>query len=142
MSQYINYISKRQSYLINDRVSNNTNNLSNPVNFEIIAMPEKDPTSYSYITYLWVFILSAWGGIVSFNAKRKQGLVRSFNIMELLGEISTSAFAGIITFYLCEWSDLDKLLSAALVAISGHMGSKAIREFEKWAENRLTDRTE
>jgi len=61
-------------------------------------MPDKDPTSYSYITYLWVFLLPAWGGLVSFNAKRKQGLVRSFNIMELLGEISTFAFAVIITF--------------------------------------------
>lgn len=26
-------------------------------------MPEKDPTSYSWITYAWVFGLSLWGGL-------------------------------------------------------------------------------
>jgi hypothetical protein len=29
-------------------------------------MLEKDPTSYSLITYGWVTLLAAWGGVVSF----------------------------------------------------------------------------
>jgi hypothetical protein len=98
-------------------------------------MLDKDPTSYSYVTYLWVLILSAWGGIVSWNTKRKNGDTRPFNFTELIGEIVTSAFAGVITFYLCEAADLNQLITPALVGISGHMGSKIILQFEKFAES-------
>lgn len=100
-------------------------------------MPEKDPTSYSFLTYLWVFGLSTWGGIVSFNTKRQKGLVRSFNIMEFLGEITTSAFVGILTFYLCESAEISPLLSAAFVGVAGHMGNKALWQLEQWAEKKL-----
>lgn len=96
-------------------------------------MPEKDPTSYSLITYLWVFLLSSWGGWVSWIRKRKNGDARPFNFAELIGEVVTSAFAGVITFYLCEAAVFHPLLSAAMVGISGHMGGRAIFLMEKWA---------
>ena len=97
-------------------------------------MPEKDPTNYPLLTYAWVALLSSWGGIVSWFRKRREGLTRSFNFMELVGELVTSAFAGLITFWLCEWSDIQPLLTAALVAISGHMGARAIFQIERLAE--------
>ena len=31
-------------------------------------MPEKDPTTYSLITYAWITALSSWGGIVGWLA--------------------------------------------------------------------------
>jgi hypothetical protein len=100
-------------------------------------MPEKDPTNYSFVTYGWVMLLSAWGGLVSFLRKQKAGKVRAFNITEFLGELMTSALAGLITFWLCEWSNTSPLLSAALIAISGHMGSRALFQFEAWAESKF-----
>ena len=100
-------------------------------------MPEKDPTTYSLITYAWVCILSAWGGMVNWIRKRKSGDTRPFNFMELVGEIMTSAFAGMLTFWLCEASSLQPLITAALVGISGHMGSRAIYHMETWAEARF-----
>jgi hypothetical protein len=100
-------------------------------------MPEKDPTNYSFVTYGWVMILSVWGGLVSFLRKQKAGKVRAFNITEFLGELMTSALAGLITFWLCEWSNTSPLLSAALIAISGHMGSRALFQFEAWAESKF-----
>lgn len=100
-------------------------------------MPEKDPTTYSLLTYAWVICLSAWGGIVSFMRKRREGVVRAFNVTELLGELLSSGLAGVITFFLCEWSNTPPLLSAVFIAISGHMGSRAIFLFEKWAESKL-----
>lgn len=57
--------------------------------------------------------------------------------MELVGEVLTSAFAGILTFWLCEASDINPLVTAALVGISGHMGSRAIYHMETWAEARF-----
>ena len=104
-------------------------------------MPEKDPSTYGLITYLWVTGLAAWGGPVSFYRKVKSGETRVFNVVELIGEIATSAFAGLITFWLCEAAQLDPLVTAALVGVSGHMGSRALYQFERWAQTRLGNPT-
>lgn len=101
------------------------------------AVLEKDPTTYAAITYLWVIALSAWGGLVSFFTKVKKGEARACNFIELIGEIVTSGFAGILTFWLCEAANFNALVSAALVGISGHMGSRAIYAMEVWATRKL-----
>lgn len=100
-------------------------------------MIEKDPSNYGVLTYLWVIILSSWGGVVSFMRKQRQGKVRPFNFAELIGEIGTSAFVGMITFLLCEWSNTPSMLSAALIAISGHMGSRALFGLEQVVEHKF-----
>ena len=102
-------------------------------------MPGNDPTNYSLLTYIWVLALSVWGGVVNFIQRVKQGESQRWSITELFGEIVISAFAGIITFYLCEASQIDPLITAALVGISGHMGSRAIFLFEKFAKRRFAD---
>lgn len=98
---------------------------------------EKDPTSYSLITYAWVIGLSVTGGFVSFLRKVREGSSRAWNIAELLGEIFTSGFVGVITFWLCEAADIDPLYAAAMVGISGHMGSRAIMQLELWLEKKI-----
>lgn len=98
---------------------------------------EKTPTNYSWLTYLWVIGLSSLGGVVSFVRKVRAGESRPYNIMEFFGEIVTSAFVGIITFYLCEHANMDQLMTAVLVGISGHMGTRAIYIFEKMLSERL-----
>lgn len=100
-------------------------------------MPEKDPMTYSAITYLWVFVLSMWGGAVSFIGKIKIGQVRAFNIVEFFGELFISAFSGLITFYLCEAAGMDRLYETVFVAISGHMGARIIFTLEKVIERKL-----
>jgi len=103
-------------------------------------MPEKDPTTYSLLTYAWVTVLSSWGGLVNWLRRRREEGARKFSFIELIGELVTSAFAGIITFWLCEAADIAPLISAALVGISGHMGSRAIYQMEHWAEARFAGR--
>lgn len=100
-------------------------------------MPEKDPTTYGVITYVLVAGLAAWGGLVGFYRKVQTGRAHAFNVVELIGELTTSAFAGVITFWLCEAAEIDPLVTAALVGIAGHMGSRAIFQFENWAERRF-----
>lgn len=100
-------------------------------------MPEKDPFSYSLITYAWVLLLAALGGAVSFLRKVRTGVVRAVNITEFVGELITSGFAGLITFWLCEFAAISPLISAVMIGISGHMGSRALFMFESWAETRL-----
>ena len=98
---------------------------------------EKDPTSYSILTYSWVLGLSMVGGFVSFMRKLKEGKVRAYNLTELIGEIVTAGFTGVLTFWLCEAAEIDPLVSAALVGISGHMGSRAILHLEGWFQRQL-----
>ena len=89
-------------------------------------MEKNDPSNFDLITYVWVFGLSAMGGVVAFMQKLKNGHARVFNFVEFIGEIVTSAFTGVITFYLCESAHLDRILTAALVGVAGHMGSRAL----------------
>jgi hypothetical protein len=100
-------------------------------------MPEKDPNTYAWLTYAWVVFLSVWGGFVSFYRKLKSGRARAFNVMELIGELTTSAFAGVLTFLFCGYAQIDGMLTAAFVGIAGHMGSRAIAQMEDWASKRF-----
>lgn len=97
----------------------------------------KDPLRYSLRDYGLVLAVALLGGGVSWYAKVKRGEVPGYGVLQLVGELATSAFAGLIAFWLCEWGNFPQLLTVALVAISGHMGTTAIQQFEKFAERRL-----
>lgn len=100
------------------------------------ASGERNPFDYSVITYLWVLAVSGLGGLVNFHRKMREGQTRAFNVTEFLGELVTSAFAGLLTFWLCESANIDRLVAAVMIAVSGHMGSRAIFGLEKWMEVR------
>lgn len=92
---------------------------------------DKDPYIYNVITYVWVFGLASLGGLVSYMQKVQQGLLE-FNVLNILLEIIRSAFVGVVTFLLCRYLNLDQLLTAAMVGVAGHMGSKAMVLLEDW----------
>lgn len=100
-------------------------------------MPEKDPSTYSLLTYAWVSIMAMLGGGVSYWRKVRVGLRHPFSLTEFVGEIVTSGFVGIITFWLCEAGNIPPLITAAMVGVSGHMGSRAIFIFERWVEKKI-----
>ena len=74
---------------------------------------------------------------MNFMRKLQNGQTRIFNIAELVGEVVTSGFAGVITFWLCENSNISPLVTAALVGISGHMGSRALFLFEDFLKSKF-----
>lgn len=98
----------------------------------------KVPLSYSLRDYGLILAVSLLGGIVKWFAKVKNGEAPAWGIFQMIGELGTSAFAGLITFWLCEWWNFPQLLTIALVAICGHMGTTAIQQFERFAEKKLT----
>ena len=100
-------------------------------------LPEKDPSNISLITYGWVFILSVWGGIVHNIRKVREGLITRFSLSELIGDVVTSGFAGIVTFYLCQAAELNNLATAAMVGVSGHMGARSLFLIEEWLRKRM-----
>lgn len=97
---------------------------------------DKDPLDYSLRQYGAVLAVAILGGLVSFYAKVKAGHVSALNLMHLIGELATSAFAGLLAFWFAEAAGLPQLLTICMVGISGHMGARAIALVEEWAQRR------
>jgi hypothetical protein len=87
-----------------------------------------------WLTYLWVLVISLFGGTSNFIRKLKQGKARPWNVVEFVGELVVSALAGLITFWLCHAAGVNPWLEAALIAIAGHMGARALFHFEGFLE--------
>lgn len=101
----------------------------------------RDPLAYPWVTYAWVILLAVAGGVANFVAKVRAGETRPFNFVELVGEMFVAGFVGVLTFLLCEYASVDRLLSAVFIGISGHMGSRALFLLERWAAANLERRT-
>lgn len=97
----------------------------------------KGPLDYSLKQYGLTLAIALLGGLVSWLTKVRKGDASPWNVMQLVGELCTSAFAGLMAFWLCEWSGAPPLLSAALTGIAGHMGTRAISTFEEFAAKRF-----
>ncbi len=92
-------------------------------------MIERDPILYGTLTYFWVIGISMFGGLASFiiklnNSTESVPLVKLF--LRLIGELIVAGFAGVATFFLCQAWQLDGMYTAFAVAVSGHLGAKAI----------------
>lgn len=94
------------------------------------------PEDIPLLTYLWVAVLSLWGGISSNIRKIKNGDIR-FSISELIGDIVISGFIGLMTFFVCQYYNIDPMLQAVYVGISSHMGTRAIYAMEIAILNKL-----
>ena len=88
------------------------------------------------IPTLWMVAIAAAGGFVNFYGKVKAGEARAFNFMELIGEIFISAAVGLVTYWICKGFGVNEWLTAAGVAISGHMGTRGIALLEKTVEKK------
>lgn len=97
----------------------------------------KDPNSYSLLTYLWVATLSIWGGVAHYIRKIKANKRKAFSIAELLGDIIISGFIGILTFFLAQSANIDNLMTAFLIGISSHMGARGLAILEEIAEKKI-----
>lgn len=93
----------------------------------------KDPLDYSLKTYGLILSVALLGGFASWYAKVRKGELPPWSVNHLIGELATSALAGLLCFWLCEWLNFQPLLTAAMAGIAGHMGTRAITLFEQWA---------
>ena len=110
-----------------------------------VAMPaaaaDRDPLEIPLKQYAVVLAVAVLGGLVSFYAKVKSGSVAAFNVMHLIGELATSAFAGLLAFWISESVGAPQLVTICLVGVAGHMGARAIGIFEEWAARRWGTQT-
>jgi hypothetical protein len=97
---------------------------------------DRDPLDISVRQYGFMLAVALLGGLVSWIAKVRAGQAAAWNVMQLIGELATSAFAGLMCFWLCEAAGTPALVTVSMVGIAGHMGTRAIGMFEAWAAKR------
>lgn len=98
---------------------------------------DKSPLTYSVRDYGVVLMTAIFGGLVSWYGRVRKGELPQTSVMVLIGELCTSAFAGLLAFWVCELSGFPPLLTAAIIGISGHAGARSILWFERQLEKRL-----
>lgn len=97
----------------------------------------KNPLDYSLKQYALFLGAALLGGFVNWFSKVRSGVLPATSINHLVGELSTSAFAGLLCFWICEWSGFPQLLTAALTGIMGHMGTRGLSLLEDWATRKF-----
>ena len=76
--------------------------------------------------------IAMFGGLVSFIRKLNESttpLSLRVIFMKLLGELTVSAFAGLMVYLLCRYWGFPDLLTGFAAGIAGHLGGKAIDTF-------------
>lgn len=101
------------------------------------AQTAKDPLSYPLRQWLLVLGLALFGGLASWVGKVRTGKVAIHNLPSLVGELAIAAFAGLMTFFVCEYLAFTPILTAAMVGMSGHMGGRAVTILEGVLERKL-----
>lgn len=83
-----------------------------------------------WLPYISTLFLASWGGTVAYIQKLKIK-TKPFSCRELLYDIIISSFAGYLTYLFCLYAGVPGPVASLLIAISGHMGARALAKFEK-----------
>lgn len=83
------------------------------------------------LSWLWVIALSIWGGTVHTIRKIKDKEMNRFSLSEWVGDVVISGFMGVITYALCHSAGFDDFLTAAMVGVSSHQGTRGLLVLEK-----------
>jgi hypothetical protein len=98
-------------------------------------MPDKDPTNWGLAIWILALGMSCAGGLVNWYTRVKKGYTRAFNVVELVGEIFTSAVVGLGVFMAAQALDQPIGLCAALAGVGGHMATRLLFTLENWVES-------
>ena len=80
--------------------------------------PPRSPLSYSLREYGLILAIAMLGGFVRWYNAVRRGESAVYDLRILVGELFTSAFLGILTFWACEAMSVQPLVTAALAGIS------------------------
>ena len=97
----------------------------------------KDPLSYPLRNYAVILGMSLLGGFAGWYAKVRKGEIPGASLFALIGEMATSALAGLGAFFVCDHFDFALGVTAAAAGLAGYMGGRAIEVAERWAQARI-----
>lgn len=107
-----------------------------PVQAAELIVADKSPLSYPLKQYGFVLGMALLGGFVNWYSQVRKGELSGTSITALVGELTTSALAGLLAFFVCEWLAISPLLTGAVVGITGHMGTRALALGEQLLKRR------
>lgn len=98
-------------------------------------MPELTTHDFPAKIAVWglPILLSAWGGLVNFYFRWRHVPRASyhFSAVELIGDVATSAFSGVLFFLIAVSLGCGTDWSAVIAGIGGHMGSRSLFLLER-----------
>lgn len=80
--------------------------------------------SSGWFTYIVVMAISLWGGLVSYFERKAR-----FSWGSLVAHLTSSSFAGMMTFFACEYAGISGPLTGVLCGVAAHMGTPALIRF-------------
>ena len=83
--------------------------------------PKESLLTSDVIVYIWVMGVSLWGGLVSFLEKDAP-----FTWAKLFAHLTSASFAGLMTYYLCQASNVPEPLTGVFCGLAAHMGTPAL----------------
>jgi hypothetical protein len=81
--------------------------------------------------------MASSGGVINWLSRIRKGQTRSFNIIELLGEVFTSGFVGLGVFMAANAMEQPLGLCAAAAGVGGHMATRLLFAIEKILESKI-----
>ncbi len=89
------------------------------------AADTRDPLELPLRQYGAMLAAALLGGFVSWVGRVRAGQA-AITVFSFVGEMCTSAFAGLLCFWTFEAWGIDRLYTIAAVGVAGHMGTRAI----------------
>lgn len=93
-------------------------------------MPWKDPSTNTFISWIYIILFGAWGGIVRYILDLKSGQAGR-SIIAALAQIIVSAFTGVIAGLVSQSIGSVFHTTLAISGISGAMGVVALNYYWK-----------
>ncbi len=94
-----------------------------------------------WLTYVLILLLSIWGGFVNYLGRIKAGVVKRFDLIELVGEFAISSFSGLLFGLIALSFNADSLMAMAIAGVAGHAGARAVYMLNSIFESKLTSLT-
>lgn len=97
----------------------------------------RNPLNYSLQEYGLMLGVAIFGGVVSWYRKVRRGEIPSWGLGYLIGEMTLSAFAGLLTFWVCEYWGAPQILTACMAGINGLASAKILTVAENYAQRMM-----
>ena len=92
------------------------------------------------IAYMWVLVISVWGGIVNYVRRYKSSGDQKINVAELIGELFIAGFAGLLVYWGTDYYTVPGPLAAIMIATSGLMSGRTLQVAEALFERKIKER--